>query len=328
MRTPALAAIVLATAAGGLAAQPNPFEIPKAKVPAVHVRYAMTGDMAGQGELAMEGSRMADRSTTTMTMLGKTTTTDRFTLTTPDSTWTADVGAKKGTVMPNVLPLMAEAYDDLDGRSKKRLHENMREMTQMFTQAFGATSLAGAGEKGSKRTIAGQECEERTLIGISICSMTRAPAVALEVKGSLLCFDYAQTATEVQLGSPPASAFEKPAGITWGPDPNLQNPDSLARGFVGYLASQALTDSLAAAKQQAPPETVDGEPAREPTPEEKAQMREACEAMKNFSVGRMMSNATSSFANEMAKAAAEAAKDEARRGVEGGVRRGIRGIFK
>lgn len=328
MRTPALAAIVLATAAGGLAAQPNPFAIPKARVPAVHVRYAMTGDMAGQGELAMEGGRMADRSTTTMTMLGKTTTTDRFTLTTPDSTWTADVGAKKGTVMPNVLPLMAGAYDDLDGKSKKRLHENMREMTQMIAQAFGSTSLAAAGEKGDKRTIAGQECEERTLVGFSVCSMTRAPAVALEVKGSLLCFDYAQTATEVTLGAPPAAAFEKPAGVTWGADPDMQNPDSLARGFVGYLASQALTDSLAAAKAEAPPRTVDGEAAREPTAEEKAQMRQACEAMKDFSVGRMMGNATSSFANEMAKAAAEAAKDEARRGVEGGVRRGIRGIFK
>ena len=46
--------------------------------------------------------------------------------------------------------------------------------------------------------------------------------------------------------------------------------------------------------------------------------------LKNFSVGRMMSGAASSFASEMGKAAA----DEAKRGVQGKVREGIRGIFK
>ena len=51
-------------------------------------------------------------------------------------------------------------------------------------------------------------------------------------------------------GDPPASDFAPPAGITFSADSNLADPDSMARGFVKYLASQELADSIAKAKSE------------------------------------------------------------------------------
>jgi hypothetical protein len=314
----ALALCASPLVAGSLAAQSNPFKLPKNKVGNLQVSYAYAGDMQGTGERAISKDRIVSHETTTSKFFGKTTTTDSWTLSTPEASYTADLVKKTGVKRPNMLPYMEKAYDDLDGSSKQRLHRNMQDMAQMITQAFGTQALA-AGEKGQTKTYAGEKCEEHEFAGFSVCSMQDAPAVPLHVQGSLLCVNFEQTATSVKKSEPPASAFEPPAGITFQQDTNLASPDSMARGFVTYLASQQLADSLAKAKaemaKQQPAQEASsdgGEKPRELTPEEKEQARQSCEALKNFDLGKTMANAGKSVVNEAVNEAVQEKKAEVR----------------
>ena len=98
--------------------------------------------------------------------------------------------------------------------------------------------------------------------------------MSLRTAGNLVCFRFEQTATAVSLSAPPSSAWEKPAGIDFKPMLGAQDADSAARGMVGYLASQQLSDSIAAGK--AAMEKAKSEAAakgRPMTDEEKAQMK-------------------------------------------------------
>ncbi len=153
----------LVVAAGFLAAavpataQPNPFKIPKANIKGgAEVTYTLTGDITGTAMMAFDGDRWVRKQTGTMKMMGKTTTTDSWTLTTPDSMYNADVTKKQGTVMPNMVPLMAKAYDKLDGTGKKNLHQNMGDMASMLTKLAPA-SLGAVGEELGKKTYGGQD---------------------------------------------------------------------------------------------------------------------------------------------------------------------------
>jgi hypothetical protein len=321
----------LACAASPLVAQDNPFKLPKNKLGAVDVTYAYAGDMSGTAERAFSKDRIVSHETTTSKFFGKTTNTDSWTLYTPDSAYTVDLTKKTGIKRPNVLPYMEKAYDDLDGTSKQRLHQNMQDMAQMITKAFGTQALT-AGEKGETKTYAGEKCQEHSFAGFSVCSMQDAPAIPLHTQGSLFCVDFEQTATSIKRGEPPASAFAPPAGITFQDDTNLVRPDSMAHVFVNYLASQQLADSLAKAKaemakqQQASTasSSSSSEPTRELTPEEKEKQRQACEALKNFDLGKTMANAGKSIVGEALHEVQEEKKAEAKNEAK----QKIKGLFK
>ncbi len=310
----------LALAASPLLAQDNPFKLPKNKVSAIQVTYAYAGDMQGTAEKAISKDRIVSHETSTSKFFGKTTTTDSWSLFTPEWNYTADLTKKTGTKMPNVLPYMEKAYNDLDGASKQRLHQNMQDMAQMISRAFGSQALWSGEKTGTTKTYAGETCEEHTFGGFSVCSMKDAPAVPLHMQGSLLCVDFEETATSVKKGEPPASAFEPPAGIDFKSDTTMSNPDSLARGFVGYLASQQLADSIAKAKAEMEKQQQEttaananastGSEPREMTPEEKAQAKAACESLKNFDLGKTMANAGKSIVNEAVNEAVEEKKAE------------------
>jgi hypothetical protein len=321
----------LACAASPLIAQDNPFKLPKNKLAAVDVTYAYAGDMSGTAERAISKDRIVSHETTTSKFFGKTTNTDSWTLYTPDSAYSVDLTKKTGIRRPNVLPYMEKAYNDLDGASKQRLHQNLQDMAQMITKAFGSQALT-AGEKGETKTYAGEKCQEHSFAGFSVCSMQDAPAIPLHTQGNLLCVDFEQTATSVKRGEPPASAFAPPPGITFQDDTNLVKPDSMAHVFVNYLASQQLADSIAKAKadmakqQQASNASSSGggEQPKELTPEEKAKQREACEALKNFDLGKTMANAGKSVVGEALHEVEEEKKAE----VKNDAKQKIKGLFK
>ena len=161
----------------------------------------------------------------------------------------------------------------------------------MISRAFG-TQAMWSDQKGATKTYAGEKCDERTFGSFSICSMQSAPAVPLHVSGSLLCVDYEQTATAVKKGDPPASDFAPPAGVTFQRDSNLANPDSMARGFVKYLASQELADSLAKAKSEmasrstASNASATKDSTHEPTPEEREQQRKSLRGAQELQLGQ------------------------------------------
>lgn len=310
---------VLGLLASTAAAQQNPFKLPKNNT-SVTVQYTYTGDMQGTGQRAVSKDRVMEHQSTAGKFFGKTSTTESWTLITPDSSYSADLTKKTGVAMPNVLPYMAKAYDDLDGTSKQRLHQNMQEMVQMISRAFG-TQAMWSDQKTATKTYAGEKCDERTFGTFSICSMQGAPAVPLHVSGSMLCVNYEETATAVKKGEPSAAELAPPAGITFQRDTNLANPDSMARGFVKYLASQELADSIAKAKSEMASQSNASNPSsasttststREPTPEEREQQRQACEALKNFNLGKAMSDATKQVFSEAVHEAVQEKKMEAK----------------
>jgi di/tripeptidase len=246
-------------------------------------------------------------------------------LTTPDSTYSVDLGKKQGIVMPNMLDKMAEAYDDLDGSGKKRLHQNMQDMGAMLSRMFSLSGI-NAGEKLSTKSYAGQECEERKFGPMTVCTMSKAP-VMLHSHVSLACFNIEETATEVKLASPPAEVFAAPAGVTWKQDAHVQKPDSVARGFVLYMASQQLADSLAKAKAElAAAQAKAGDSGKPPelTAEQQAGMQQACEKLKNFDMGKALADAT----NQAMKEIAEAAKRQAIESGKEAATSKIKGLFK
>ncbi|MEO8450012.1 MAG: hypothetical protein ABI647_09490 [Gemmatimonadota bacterium] len=305
-----LAAATGAVAISAASAQ-NPFKPPKANLKA-EVNYELSGDSKGTALTAFDGDRYVSREEGTTKMLGKETKTNSWTMITADSMYSADLEKKKGTQAPNMLPLMAKAYDDLDGASKTRLHTNMKDMAGMMQKAFSLDNLNLEGEKLGEKTIAGELCEDRQVGPFSVCSMKKAPRLALETKGEIVCFSFNRTATSVKLGPPSAAAFEKPAGVVFTMDPELnQHADSMARGMIGYLASQQLADSIAKAKSElAAAQTkaqAEGKPA-ELTKEQKEQMKAACEMVKNFDLGKVMANAGNQMLKGLGNAALESGK--------------------
>lgn len=307
----------LSAVAAPLHAQPNPFKLPKSGAKA-QITYSLTGDITGTAMVAVDGERTARRQTSTMKMMGKTVNTDSWMLMTPDSTYNADLTKKQGTVLPNMLPHLSSAYDELDGEAKKRFHQNMEDVASLLSRAFGLASF-NVGQKLGTRTYAGQECEERKLATFSICTMTKAP-IMLHSQGSLVCLNFEETATEVRLAAPSGDAFAKPADITWKVDTRVAQPDSLAKGYVMYLASQQLADSLAKAKaalEETKAKQVKAGKPTELTPEQRADMQRACDVIKNFDTGKLLVDATNQMKQAMVEEAKRAAADAAKNKIKG-----------
>jgi hypothetical protein len=313
-----LAAVAAIAPVATPAAQQNPFKLPKSTLKGAEITYELTGDMKGTATVHVDGDRLVRRSQTTMKMMGKTITADDWSLWTPDSSYHADLTRKQGYVMPNLLTHMAKAYDGLDGAGKKRFHQNMNDMATMVSRVFNLGSLT-TGEKLGKKTYAGQECEERKVGGFSFCTMEKTPVV-LHTSGTLVCINFEETATKVNLAAPAGDAFATPADITWKVDPNMRRPDSMAMGFVGYMASPALSDSLTKAKAELEKARAEaaakGQPA-ELTPEAQASMQAACQMMRDFDMGQLMAGAADAGKKAMANAAKNAAKNAAVGGLKG-----------
>ena len=320
-----LLSAALVAVASPVSAQPNPFKVPKSGIKGAQVSYTLSGDISGTALLASDGERTVRKQTGTMKLMGKTSTTEVWSLTTPDSTYSADLTKKQGVVMPNMLGKMAEAYDELDGSGKKRLHQNMQDMGAMLSRMFNLSGI-NAGEKLSTKTYAGQQCEERKFGPMTVCTMNKAP-IMLHSQVSLACFNIEETATEVTLANPPGEAFAPPAGVAWKQDANVQKPDSMARGFVLYMASQQLADSLAKAKAElaaAQAKAGDSGKPAELTAEQQAGLQQACEKLKNFDMGKALADAT----NQAMKEIAEAAKRQAIESGKEAATSKIKGLFK
>lgn len=294
-------------------AQQNPFRLDRDKVRSVEVHSEMTGDLKGTAVTALAGDRMVTRSTSTGKFFGKVSTTESWSLVTPEWLYTGNPTEAKGTRMPNMLGAMANEFDELSRDAKRRGVKNMADLAEVLARAFGGAPLQG--EKRTKRIIAGEECQEQAFGGFTTCTMTKAPQIALHSSGKMMCIRFEQTATSVKLDSEvDPSLFELPKGMVFTTPQGITSPDSIGRGFVRYLASEALTDSLAAAKardaaaqKQA---AADGNltPAQTDSLQE-ARSQAACEAIRDIDVGAMMVSAS----NAILKAMADAAVDEAKK---------------
>jgi len=311
MRQGVMAVLSAVAIAAPAAAQQNPFKLPKSNLKG-QVEYQLGGDSKGTATRAFSGDRVVMTNTSTTKMMGKEAKISSWTLITPDSMYNADLIKKRGTQAPNLLPHMAKAYDGLDKAGKTRFHQNVQEMGAMVSRVFDVPSFAGTGKSLGEKTYAGEVCEEREVMGFDVCSMKRDPRIALHSAGNLLCFKFEETATSVSLSPPPESVFEKPAGVTFQVAAAAQDADSAARGLVGYLASQELSDSLAKAKAELEAARAkaqaEGKPT-EMTSADKAQMEAACNVIKNFDMDKVLA----AVGHAMVEAAKQAAVDEAKK---------------
>lgn len=311
--------VLLALAAFGmvatpLAAQPNPFKLSRAKLRSVQVEYTLGGEVTGTGVSAMSGDQFMTRSVSTGKFFGKESTTESWTLTTPEWIYSGDIREGKGHKMANPLRAMAEEYDKLSRDEKKRAYQNLQDLAEVMAMSFG---VGLRGDKGQKRTIAGEECEETTFGSFSNCAMTRAPEVSLASSGRMLCIRFEQTATSVTIDQPVDPAlFEVPEGMTFTTTDGTRSADSTARGFVRYLASETLSDSLAKSKAEAQAArekaVADGNLNETQADSlQEAQIQEACETLANLDLGTVMSSAADAVLDALAKAAVEEAKKSA-----------------
>jgi hypothetical protein len=251
MRCILVVAVGLGVAAPAMAQ--NPFKIKGASRP-VSVTYTLTGSMTGSAEYAATSDKFVRHEKSTGKFFGKTSTIETWSLMTPDMIYNADLVKHRGTKVPNMFPAMSKAYDQLSGSEKQRFAQNMRDMSQMLAQAFGAAGFAGE-SNGKTASYAGHDCVEHTYGAFSSCMMKDAPQIPLHESGSLFCVDYERTATAVNMGTVPPGAFDLPAGIEFREDTAVAaQSDSMARTMVRYLASQELADSLAAAKAKLQPQ--------------------------------------------------------------------------
>jgi hypothetical protein len=316
----------LLLAPGAAPAQQNPFKVPKGKLRSLEISYAMTGDLTGTSLTAMDGERMMSRSTATGKFFGKTTTTEQWTLMDGDWMYTADLATKKGTRMPNLLPVMAKEWDRLDKDQQKRAWQNMQDLGELMARAFGGGPMT-AGNRVGKRTVAGEACEERRFGTFTICTMEKAPQVPLYTSASLLCVRYEQTATAVKVDAAvPASAFAIPGDVTFQTPEEFERPDSLARGFLYYLASEALADSLTRAKAEMEQARATAVKEGNLTPQQadsvsQAQTQAACEAIRNLDVGKVMASAADAAMKAMAEAMKESAKQAVTSKLKGLIRK-------
>ena len=306
--------LLAAALATPLAAQPNPFKVQSADLPAARITYTLAGDVTGTSMTAFTGDRMVTRTTSTGKMLGQEITTESWSLVMGDSIWSADLAKGTGTSMPNLLPFLAREYDELDKDGRKRLHANMQGLAQLMSKMFTLSALE-SDERGDTRTIAGEKCRDRHFGPFVVCNMEKAPSVALYTQGSLFCMDMEQTATAVDLGPVPPGTFAIPEGVTFTPMDTFENPDSLARGFVLYLSSEALRDSLEAAAKEMERERKETVEARNMSSAQadsvdRAQMQAVCEALENIDVGKMMADAADQALKDWADGMKEAGKNK------------------
>jgi hypothetical protein len=312
------AVLVLLAVPATLPAQQNPFKPPKPAVQKFEVTSILTGDMKGNVLLAMDGDRMVRVSADTMKMMGKTSHNSTWNLTTPDSVWHADLAKKTGTVSPNMLSYMAEAYDNLDGDGKKRFTQNIADLATMMSKAFNIGQI-NSGEKLGTKTYAGHECEERKFGGFTVCQIEKTPIV-LHTAGKLLCLNFEETATSVRLGSASPALFNPPADVKFQSDTSMSRPDSVANGFVGYMASQSLSDSIAKGKAEleaARAKQAQSGDSTKMTPAQEAQMQEACEMIKNINLNKLMADAAKAWKNALVEAAKNEGKKQAVKGLRG-----------
>lgn len=300
---------LLAVAVGlGIAAPAmaqNPFKIKGASKP-VSVTYSITGSMTGTADYAATSDRFMRHEKSTGKFFGKTSTIEEWSLMTPDVIYSADLVKHRGTKMPNMFPTMSKEYDRLDGAGKARFAQNMKDMSQMLSQAFGAAGFAGQSD-GKTASYAGHECTEHSYGAFSSCMMKDAPQVSLHESGSLFCVDFERTATAVNVGTVPPGAFDLPEGIEFSEDAEVAaRSDSMARATVRYLASQELADSLAAARAK----LKEQQASHDASPADTASLqlsKEDCEKLRDFDLGKLVAV---SFNEVVTEAVNEAVKEK------------------
>lgn len=274
----------------------NPFKIKTASKP-VSVTSTVSGSMTGTAEYAATKDKFMRHSTTTGKFFGKTTTTESWSLSTPETIYTANLSDKTGQKTPNMFPIMAREYDRLGGAEKARFAQNMEDMSQLFAQAFGAGGFAGE-DKGTTASYAGETCVEHTFGSFSSCVLKDAPQIPLHESGSMFCVDFEQTATAVTWGDPPAATFDLPAGITFMEDSAVTaQSDSMARTMVRYFASQELTDSLAAARARSQEQHASASAGSAPASSQQMS-KEDCEKLRDLNLGTMLANSFNSVVSE------------------------------
>jgi len=271
------------------------------------ITYSLSGSLSGTEELALDGTRTARRSATSMKMFGKTVTTESLALMTEDSVYSVDLSKKTGVALPNYGPLLADEYDRLSGKQKKQLQQNMELAAQSLGAAFGMGNIAQANKVVGQETVAGQACEVRKFGDWSVCALAADPSIALKTSGEIMCMEMNTVATSATINQgAPADKFAMPSGVNWtAADTSVtRDPKATAKQMLEMLSSEEFRDSLLAAQKDMKA-AEDSAGVKEMTPEEREQ---ACQQLRQafkVDLGAAFTHALGNGAQSAAKSAAE-----------------------
>jgi hypothetical protein len=205
---PFLLLLTLFAAAPAAMAEDSPWEM-KLPFQNATITYTITGSETGTETLYLReyGKQRAKRHEGTTTMFGISNKTSSLEITDPDWHYIFDLVAKTGTKSINPTKFFNEEYRMLSAAEKTNVRKNAEELGMSMAREFQGETVP----KASK--ILGYDCDRTTIMGMTV-NVIHQTDVPLLTEMNLLGMQTTITATAIDTGAPPASAFALPADIS------------------------------------------------------------------------------------------------------------------
>lgn len=264
--------IILLGSCLATAGETNPWEVDLPFEKAT-IEYSLSGLENGKEVLYVRnhGKETATHRTTTMNMMGMTKTTK--TMEFMDSEWiyTFDLQEQSGTKGVNPQKYMIEEYNKLTKEEKEQVLLN--------SENLGASIMSGGmGGKVEKKAakILGFECDRMTMMGTTVYAIHRV-GLPLKTEMNTMGMTMVMEATKIDEGLAPEEFFRHPPNIVPEMDPQA---DAMARAMARETMDM-MKDPEAARKGSGNP-MMNNQRMQELSPEERQQMQEAMDALKNI----------------------------------------------
>ena len=205
---PYLLLLTLFAVAPALAGEDSPWQM-KLPFQNATIAYTIAGSENGTESLYIReyGKQRARKHEGTTSMFGISNKTVSLEITDPDWHYIFDLVAKTGTKSTNPTKFFNEEYSKLSAAEKQNVKKNAEQLGMSMARDF-------QGETVPKATkILGYDCDRTTIMGMTV-NVIHQTDVPLLTEMNLMGMRTTITATAIDTGAPPASAFALPADIT------------------------------------------------------------------------------------------------------------------
>lgn len=242
----------------------------------VTIQYTITGMENGTERVYIRdfGRESATYHTTNTTMMGMTIVNETVDIDTPDWIYRFDITHGTGTKSVNPEKYMIQEYAILSSVDKKQLTKNAGQLGGSFAEGLGAVVEQNV------KTILGYSCDRAEVMG-SVVYTIHSTGLPLLVESSMMGMTMKMEAISVETGMVADAYFQFPQGIEARVDPES---DTMAREMAKRTVAM-LTDPEAAKKPMGMPMIQPGGQ-EQMTPEERQQMQQAMEMMKEMFGGQ------------------------------------------
>ena len=173
------------------------------------ISYTIAGAENGTETLYVKeyGKQRAKKHEGVTSMLGISNTTSTLEIIDPDWHYIYDLVAKTGTKSTNPTKFFNEEYGMLSAAEKKNVRQNVEKLGMSMARDFQGETVPKAAK------ILGYDCDRTTIMGMTV-HVIHQTNVPLRTEMNLLGMQTAITATAIDTGVPPSSAFAHPADIS------------------------------------------------------------------------------------------------------------------